>query len=253
MSRDFASRALAAAHFGLLGAALLAALWTVPALRAAPAQRAGIAGPQVVDRIVVRIEDDIITLSEMRELAGYQQLVDGKTEPDDQILSELIEQWVVNSEATAAQFPAPADSEVDREVARIESHYTDSQGAPSSQSPSQTYAQRLAALEMTPETVRRMVQREIFLARYLDYKFRPSVQVDDAAVETYYNQELLPELAAKKQTAPPLDDVREQIREVLVQRGISQRASSWFDETKSRLNIEVEPAAGAAPVSAAHE
>jgi hypothetical protein len=216
------------------------ALLTSPAARALPAPQD--AGGQVVDRIVVRIEDDIITLSEMRELAGYQQLVDGKAEPDDQILSELIEQWVVNGEATAAQFPSPADAEVDREVARIESRYADPRGG----TPSLTYAQRLAALEMTPATLRRLVEREIFLARYLDYKFRPAVQIDDAAVETYYNQQLVPELTAKKQAVPPLDNVREQIREVLVQKGISERASSWFDETKSRLNIEIEPGAGAA-------
>ncbi len=94
---------------------------------------------------------------------------------------------------------------------------------------------------MTPNIVRRMVARQIYLARYLDYKFRPSVQVDDPAIEMYYNKELVPALAAKNQTPPPLDNVREEIREVLVQRGITERASSWFEETKSRLNIEIEP------------
>jgi hypothetical protein len=108
-------RALAMAAF-----LLLANAYAAPLLRAAPPQ-------QVVDRIVVRIENDIITLSEMRELAAYQQIVDGKAEPDDRLLSELIEQWVVNAEATAAQFPAPADSEVDREVAQVESHFSNPQ------------------------------------------------------------------------------------------------------------------------------
>jgi hypothetical protein len=205
-------------------------------VRAAPAQ-------QVVDRIVVRIEDDIITLSEMHELAAYQQLLDGKAEPDDRLVSELIEQWVVNAEATAAQFPAPPDSEVDREAASIESQFTDSEPK-SSATPPQTYRQRLAELGLTPDSVRRMVRQEIYLARYLDYKFRPSVQIDDAAIEAYYHKELAPALAAKNKPLPPLDDVRETIRELLVQRGITQRASSWFEDTKSRLNIEIEPAAG---------
>jgi hypothetical protein len=29
-----------------------------------------------------------------------------------------------------------------------------------------------------------------------------------------------------------------------VQQGITQRASSWFEDIKSRLNIEIEPASG---------
>jgi hypothetical protein len=39
--------------------------------------------------------------------------------------------------------------------------------------------------------------------------------------------------------------VTEQIRELLVQQGVTERAASWFDETKSRLKIEIEPATAA--------
>ena len=187
---------------------------------------------EIVDRIVARIEDDIITLSEMHELAAYQQLVDGRVEPDDRLRSELIEQWVINNEATAARFPAPAASEVDREVGQIESR---------SPNP-QAYRERLAALELSADAVRRIVTREIYLARYLDYKFRPSVQISDEDIAKYYQEELAPALSAKGQIPPALGAVTEQIREVLVQRGIDDRATSWLDQTKSRLKIEMEGA-----------
>ena len=42
---------------------------------------------RVVDRIVARIEGDIILQSQMRELAAFQQLVDGRAESDDRLLS----------------------------------------------------------------------------------------------------------------------------------------------------------------------
>jgi len=187
--------------------------------------------PQVVDRIVAHVEDDIITLSEVRELAAYQQLVDGHAEPDDRILNELIEQWVVNNEATATQFPQPAESEVNREVGRVQA------SLPSAQA----YNERLAALGITPQAVRRVVTREIYLARYLDYKFRPAVQVGDQDIAKYYREQLVPALTAKDQSVPPLSAVTDQIRELLVQQGVTERAASWFDETKSRLKIEIEP------------
>ena len=184
---------------------------------------------EVVDRIVVRIENDIVVLSEVHELAAYQQLVEGRAEPYDKLISELIEQWMVNSEAAEAHFPAAAESDVAREVAQIEGRF------PSMDA----YQQRLAELGITPQTVGRIVAQQIYLSRYLDYKFRPAVQVDDAAIETYYKQELAPQLTTKKQPVPPLTDVSEQIREVLVQQGISARAEMWFAETKSRLKIEI--------------
>lgn len=197
--------------------------------------RSAQSSPQVVDRIVAHIEDDIITQSEVRELSAYQELVDGHAESDDRVLNELIEQWVVNNEATATQFPPAAESEVNREVARIQGRFPNPQA----------YNQRLAGLGLTPEAVKRIVAREIYLARYLDYKFRPAVQVSDDDIAKYYKEQLVPTMTGKGQAAPPLDKVTDQIRELLVQQGVSERAATWFDETKSRLKIQIEPATAA--------
>jgi hypothetical protein len=151
------------------------------------------------------------------------------------LLRALIEQWVVRSEAQAAQFPYPSAPEVDVEVARIQSQLG---GA-------QAYGQRLAAVNLSAQALRRMVEQQLYLAAYLDYKFRPAVQVTEEDISKYYREELEPGLRTKGQSPPPLDEVREQIREVLIQRGISGRADSWFEETKSRLQIEVTPVPGA--------
>ena len=186
---------------------------------------------QIVDAIVVRIEDDIITLSELRELAAYQQLLDGRSQSNEEIRSELIEQWVVNNEARTTGFPLPAQTEVDRELSRVETSFS---------SPA-VYQQRLEAIGLPAAAVRRIITRQIYLARYLDYKFRSSIQVSDAAIADYYRDHLVPELHAKVQQPPPLTDVTEQIREVLIEQGVNERTAAWFDETKPRLKIELEP------------
>jgi hypothetical protein len=186
---------------------------------------------QIVDGIVARIEDDIITLSEVRELAAYQQLLDGHSQSDDELRSELIEQWVLNNEATGVRFPLPAGTEVDRELRSVESSFPDATA----------YQQRLAAVALTPETLRRIITRQIYLARYLDYKFRSSIQVDEAAIADYYRDHLVPELQAKGQQPPPLQDVGAQIHELLIEQGVNDRTAAWFEETKARLRIELEP------------
>jgi hypothetical protein len=208
----------------IFGLAIVLALPAIAMPQSAPQ-------PQIVDAIVVRIEDDIITLSELRELAAYQQLLDGHSQSNDEIRSELIEQWVVNNEATTTGFPLPAQTEADRELSRVENSFS---------SPA-VYQQRLEAIGLTVAAVRRIVTRQIYLARYLDYKFRSSIQVTDAAIADYYRDHLVPELKAKGQQPPPLTDVTEQIQEVLVEQGVNERTAAWFDETKPRLKIELEP------------
>ncbi len=185
---------------------------------------------RLVDRIVARIEDDIILQSQVRELGAFQQLVDGQAESDDKLLKELIEQWVVATEADASHFPQPAQFEVDREMARLVSQFPNVE----------KYQAQLRELGLSDNQVRQMMIRQIYDERYVDYKFRPSVQVETADIETYYKQEFLPELTKKNQPVPALSSVEEEIRELLVQRGISTMTAKWLDDTKSRLKIEVE-------------
>ena len=187
--------------------------------------------PQIVDGIVAHIEGDIITFSELRELAAYQQLIDGRSQSDEELRSELIEQWMLNDEATSAKFPLPAASEVDREMSRVQNSFPNRAAFDAGRS----------EVGLTSEALRRVITRQIYLARYLDYKFRSSVQVDDAAIANYYRDHLGPELQAKGQPVPPLTDVTDQIRELLIEQGVNDRTSEWFDETKPRMKIELEP------------
>src|SRR5271156_4529392 len=75
---------------------------------------AALAAQEIVDRIVARIEDDVILLSEVQQLSRYQQLADGKSESDAQILDRLIDQWIVRTEAETARSLQPADDDLHR-------------------------------------------------------------------------------------------------------------------------------------------
>lgn len=207
----------------------------VPAVRENGAINPPLQGQrQVVDRIVARVEDDILTLSEMRELGRFQELLEGRAAGDPELLHQLIEQWIVATEAEAARFPHPAAADVDRERERLEKQFDSGEACQG----------RLRELGLTPGAVRRLLERRLWLARYLDYKFRPAAQVENEQVEQYYREEMAPRLAALGQTVPALEKVQEQIREVLTQREISRRAERWLEETRGRLRIETEPGGG---------
>lgn len=188
----------------------------------------GAPGQQVVDRILVRIDGDIITLSEARELAAYQQLIEERSLDRRQILNQLIDQWILNREAQAARLPMPDADQVNAELEELEKKF------PSRQA----YRERLRELGLTPDAMRRLVERQLYLMRFLDYDFRPTVQVEREQIENYYRTELSPRLAARGQPVPPLEAVERQIRELLIQQQISERAKRWLERTRSQLRIE---------------
>jgi hypothetical protein len=189
---------------------------------------ATLAAQEIVDRIVARIEDDVILLSEVQELSRYQQLADGKSESAAQILDRLIDQWIVRTEAETARFPRPADDDVQRNVERLKKSFA---------SPEE-YETRKKESGLSDAEIRAMTTAQLYLGNYLDSRFRPSVQIDPKAVEDYYQKGVVVAARAKGQEPPTFEAAREYIQEVLVLQGINEEADRWLKESRSRLHVE---------------
>jgi hypothetical protein len=183
---------------------------------------------QVVDRIVVRIENDVILLSELRALSRYQKFVDGKAESDQQILDRLVDQWIVRTEADTARFAHPSGAEIDRSLDRLKRSFD---------SPEEYEARKKESGQSDAE-VREMIASQLYLSSYLDSRFRPVVQIDPHEIEKFYQETLVPRAKARGQEPPALDAARETIQELLVQQGISAQAEQWIKESRDRLHVD---------------
>jgi hypothetical protein len=186
---------------------------------------------RTIDGIAARIEDDIITESEVRELAALQELVDGRSKSREEIIRELADQWIVRQEATATSFGQPSQEDVDRAYEQLVKQFP----------PPEEFKRRYAALGLSEAAIRRLLQQQLYLSRFLDRRFRPAAQVDHDQIEAYYENEFAPQLKARSEAVPPLDDVEDTIREVLIQRAITERSKKWLDDTRDRLRIEILP------------
>jgi hypothetical protein len=193
----------------------------------APAAK-GVPRQEVVDRLAARVEGDVILLSDVRVLARYQQLVDGKSESDAQILDRLIDQWIVRNEAETARFPRPSDDDIARGVERVQKSF------PSSAD----YEARKKEVGLTDADIRNMVAGQLYLSNYLDSRFRPSAKVEAKDVEDFYDKAVIPRAQARGQAPPTLDAARDYIREALVQRSIDEQAERWLNESRGRVHVE---------------
>jgi hypothetical protein len=225
---------------GLLAAVATQATRTAQAQtdpNSAPPSTLGIGITRTVDGIAARIEGDIITDSEVRELGAFQQLVDGRSQPRDVVIGELADQWAVRQEAAATSYQQPSRADVDLAYKRLVESF----------SSASDFHDRLSAVGLSDAAVRRLLREQLYLSRFLDYRFRPAAQVSETQIENYYNDELVPELKKRGEKVPPLDDVDDKIREVLIQRAIDKRSAQWLDETRARLNIQILPLPGDQP------
>jgi len=183
---------------------------------------------ELIDRIVARIENDIILLSDVRELSRYQQFVDGKAESDQDILNRLIDQWIVRNEARAALFPQPSEEDVDRSLRRLKRSF----------STSEAFEERRKQSGLTDEEILRMLKSQLYLSNYLDTRFRPSIQIDEQAIEDYYKTRVVPRAESRGQTPPTIEAAHDFIQEALVQRAINVQADKWLKESRTRVRID---------------
>jgi hypothetical protein len=182
---------------------------------------------EVVDRIVARIENDVILLSDVRLLSHYQLLVEGKAESDSEILDRLIDQWIVRNEANIARTPKTSDADIDRAVQRLVKGF----------STPQDYEARRKLAGLSEADIRRVTADQLFLNSYLDSRFRPTVHVDEQAVQDFYNNALLPRAQARGTAPPTLEAAHDYIQDALIQRGIDQQAERWLQESHARVRI----------------
>lgn len=183
---------------------------------------------EVVDRIVARVENDIILQSDIQELKEYQELIGEKSESDSAVLDRLIDQWIVRSEAGLSRFPEPKGEEIDRGVARVVKSFS---------SPEE-YEERKKKSGLNDAEVRKIVASQLYLSNYLDSRFRPSAQIDEKAIEDFYQNAVVPRARGRGQEPPTLDASRDTIQEALVQSDINEQAARWLTESRGRLHVQ---------------
>ncbi|HUL17149.1 MAG TPA: hypothetical protein VLV88_14215 [Terriglobales bacterium] len=187
------------------------------------------ARPQkVIDRIVAKVEDDIILWSDIQELADYQKLIEGKAESDQELLERLIDQWIVRKEAETARFPQPSEADINRSLQRLKKSFATEED----------YEERRNQAGLTEAEVRHFVTLQLYLSNYLDSRFRPLIHVDQKAIEKFYEDRVVPRAKARGQAPPTIESASDYIQEALVQQGINEQSDRWLKESRDRLNVE---------------
>jgi hypothetical protein len=171
----------------------------------------GSAGAEVVERILAVVDGRPLMLSEVRlvqQLRGLERAA---------ALDALIdEQLMLREAARLAQSVVSEDDE---------------------QRAYESLLQRHPAATGLPEAdLRRLVRRQAAILKYVEYRFRPQVQVADAAVREAYDKQY-----GAQADAPPLEAAAGEIRARLADRELDEKIEAWIKELRSGAAIRYNP------------
>jgi hypothetical protein len=207
---------------------LLAAL-AAPAMAAPPAPAAD---PTLRDRIVAVVDGDPILQSDLEraQALGTAAPPAGSSERDARrrVLDGLIEERLRIHEVERYGVEQVPVEMIAKQVETIRARF------PSDEA----FRKRLQSLGMTMEGLQQLVAQQLQVLVYVDELLGARVFVGLEEIEAYYQRTLVPQLREKGQPVPPLDDVREQIREVLRQQRLNEELQRWTTDLRRGADVQ---------------
>lgn len=189
---------------------------------------------EIIDRIAVIVGNQVITESRVREEIRLTAFLD-ESEPAYSVAERraaagrLVEQTLIRSEIRAGQFTPPAVTEADGMVAEFKQEHFKSQDE---------YQQALKKYGLRDTDIHRHFLRQLAALRFIDLRFRPTVEVTDAEVWDYYRYKLVPRWQEARERVQPFEEVRGEVSEILKQERVDQALDTWIKEMRERVRIE---------------
>jgi len=201
---------------------------------------------QVVDRVVTNVNGHVVLQSDWEQEVTFEALSNGR-DPDsftaaerNAALDRLIDQELLREQVRPAQ-PAPSEqvaarvAEVRNEVRKLHPDYATDDG----------WQAALQRYGLTQSSLEKHLSDQIQLMRLVEDRLRPSIHIDQQAVETYYHDQLLPEMKKAGSRAAPLTEVFGRIKDLLAQQKMNELLSGWLANLRSGSHILApEPTAG---------
>jgi hypothetical protein len=189
---------------------------------------------QIVDRVVTSVNGHVVLQSDWEQEVAFEALSDGRdpssftTAERKAALDRLVDQELLR-EQVRPSLPAPPD-QVAARVAEVRKLQPDC-------STDDKWHATLRRYGLTQSALEKRLSDEIQLMRLVEDRLRPSIQIDEHAVESYYHDQLLPEMKKAGSRATPLTDVFARIKTLLAEKKMNELLTGWLASLRSGSHI----------------
>ncbi len=201
-------------------------------LSGAPILRAG----EVLDGLVATVNQHAILQSDWQDELRYECFLTGHALKDvtpqesKDALDRLVDQELLREQMSPSEVVPPQPEEVEKQIENTRKDFARGH-------PEQSWGDALSACQLTEADLKNHVSLEISQLRMVDFHLRPSIEVDAAAIEAYYNDHMAKPAAGGVPIS--LKEATPAIRELLTQQKINQSLSTWLESLRSQAQIKV--------------
>jgi hypothetical protein len=196
-------------------------------------------GAQTLDRVVASAGDVAITASDVTNECRFESFLNAQwppPAPDSEALAGARERLADQILLTREENPGTGERKVSETVASARLATLRMEFVPP-----QKFHQALAELGMTEAEVVARITQDMLVLRLIDERLRPGAFPSDNAIAEYYDLTIVKEFHRQNGNAavPPLSEVDDQIREVLIQKRINELLNQWIAELKLTFRLRI--------------
>ena len=184
------------------------------------------------------VEDQAITALDVINEYHFERFLEGQspTGTPDQKEKQAVLNRLISQALLADQIQKPAGNSKNGTKNAMETLKSVREKFPSQQA----YDKALQSLGMTQQQVLMRLELYQHTLQMINDRLRPAALPDPNDVDAYYQKTFLPEY--KKEHSgppPPLEKIRDQIREILVQKKMNELLDNWLDRLKSAHRVTI--------------
>jgi parvulin-like peptidyl-prolyl isomerase len=206
------------------------------ALPAKPSAAAPAGKTTLQDRVLAVVDEDPILASDVDRVIKLGLQPPNPGESDEQfrrrVLNSLIEERLRFHEIDRYGLEQVPVADIEKAVAKVRAGFKDEA----------SFQKALKEVGLTPKGLSQLMARQLLVLTYVDERLGPRVFVTFDDINKYYRTVLAPEMQKRGQPVPPLEDVREDIREVLKQQKLTQELQTWTEELRAKADVVIYPA-----------
>ncbi len=195
---------------------------------------------QLLDRIAVTVDDRVITLGDVIEEIRLAALLDGAPvtvtpESKRQAAERLVENLLLSRDMELTRFALPPDEDVEEFVAEIRKARGLDPAA---------WEAEVRRYQLDPTRVREQLRRRLAVLRYIEFRFRPQVQLAETDTRMLAEDRVLrgvPGSAGSSERAFEL--TRQTAESALVAQRVNELVDAWLKDARQRARIRFREAA----------
>jgi hypothetical protein len=138
-----------------------------------------------------------------------------------------VEQTLIRREMAFTHYPVPPVSEADPRIREIEAEY------PSRE----VFLKTLERYGIDENDLRQRLWWQTTLLKFIDERFRPTVQVTNAEIRQYYRDQVEKWKEQRINPIPSFEESRNAMEKALVEQRVDQALDRWLGDARTQVDI----------------